>query len=180
MPSVLWAAVTLADLGSVGMGVTARLTCAFACASRRPLDQPRKSQQDQAITVAGYTKLVRLLEYSGSSSWALNSAVECHPHTVEVVGSNPTAPTIASLRMRWNHRQQVCHRTTTGRWYGQPSHNLLPAHLAPHPCHGKTALIDGIAAVGRADHVRPAMLERMVNLAWPPLGQRSPVRGENL
>ena len=25
--------------------------------------------------------------------WALNSAVECHPHTVEVVGSNPTAPT---------------------------------------------------------------------------------------
>ena len=28
--------------------------------------------------------------------WALNSAVECHPHTVEVVGSNPTAPTIPS------------------------------------------------------------------------------------
>ncbi len=28
--------------------------------------------------------------------WALNSAVECHPHTVEVVGSNPTAPTISS------------------------------------------------------------------------------------
>ena len=26
-------------------------------------------------------------------SWAHNSAVECHPHTVEVVGSNPTAPT---------------------------------------------------------------------------------------
>ncbi len=24
---------------------------------------------------------------------ALNSAVECHLHTVEVVGSNPTAPT---------------------------------------------------------------------------------------
>jgi len=29
--------------------------------------------------------------------WALNSAVECHPHTVEVVGSNPTAPTISFL-----------------------------------------------------------------------------------
>jgi hypothetical protein len=28
-------------------------------------------------------------------TWALNSAVECHPHTVEVVGSNPTAPTIS-------------------------------------------------------------------------------------
>ena len=28
-----------------------------------------------------------------AETWALNSAVECHPHTVEVVGSNPTAPT---------------------------------------------------------------------------------------
>ena len=28
---------------------------------------------------------------------ALNSAVECHPHTVEVVGSNPTAPTIFQI-----------------------------------------------------------------------------------
>jgi hypothetical protein len=26
--------------------------------------------------------------------WALNSAVECHLHTVEVIGSNPIAPTI--------------------------------------------------------------------------------------
>ena len=28
--------------------------------------------------------------------WALNSAVECHLHTVEVIGSNPIAPTIFS------------------------------------------------------------------------------------
>src|SRR5271155_707654 len=28
--------------------------------------------------------------------WALNSAVECHLHTVEVAGSNPAAPTIFS------------------------------------------------------------------------------------
>jgi hypothetical protein len=27
------------------------------------------------------------------NSWALNSAVECHLHTVEVIGSNPIAPT---------------------------------------------------------------------------------------
>jgi hypothetical protein len=27
---------------------------------------------------------------------ALNSAVECHLHTVEVIGSNPIAPTIES------------------------------------------------------------------------------------
>jgi hypothetical protein len=31
--------------------------------------------------------------------WALNSAVECHPHTVEVIGSNPIAPTISFLRL---------------------------------------------------------------------------------
>jgi hypothetical protein len=28
---------------------------------------------------------------------ALNSAVECHLHTVEVAGSNPAAPTIESI-----------------------------------------------------------------------------------
>src|ERR1700704_2421730 len=36
-----------------------------------------------------------------AAKWALNSAVECHPHTVEVIGSNPTAPTIFS----WAHQQ---------------------------------------------------------------------------
>jgi hypothetical protein len=35
-----------------------------------------------------------------AKQWALNSAVECHPHTVEVVGSNPTAPTILSMTYR--------------------------------------------------------------------------------
>ena len=30
------------------------------------------------------------------TQWALNSAVECHLHTVEVIGSNPIAPTIFS------------------------------------------------------------------------------------
>src|SRR6266566_3502121 len=39
-------------------------------------------------------KPASLLEYD-FPKWALNSAVECHPHTVEVVGSNPTAPTTA-------------------------------------------------------------------------------------
>ena len=28
-----------------------------------------------------------------TATWALNSAVECHLHTVEVTGSNPVAPT---------------------------------------------------------------------------------------
>ena len=35
-----------------------------------------------------------------ASKWALNSAVECHPHTVEVIGSNPIAPTIQTLAAR--------------------------------------------------------------------------------
>src|SRR5260370_14926516 len=34
-----------------------------------------------------------LLQWQNRRQWAHNSAVECHPHTVEVVGSNPTAPT---------------------------------------------------------------------------------------
>src|ERR1039458_1715903 len=32
--------------------------------------------------------------------WALNSAVECHLHTVEVTGLNPVAPTIYSKGLR--------------------------------------------------------------------------------
>src|SRR5439155_3182959 len=46
--------------------------------------------------------------------WELNSAVECHPHTVEVIGSNPIAPTISSVKdthafarlcASWNNRK---------------------------------------------------------------------------
>jgi hypothetical protein len=33
-------------------------------------------------------------------TWALNSAVECHLHTVEVIGSNPIAPTINQLTLQ--------------------------------------------------------------------------------
>ena|GEM_PF-3305911 len=32
---------------------------------------------------------------------ALNSAVECHLHTVEVIGSNPIAPTISIEFLVW-------------------------------------------------------------------------------
>jgi len=35
-----------------------------------------------------------------ATQWALNSAVECHLHTVEVIGSNPIAPTINLLTIR--------------------------------------------------------------------------------
>ena len=43
------------------------------------------------------TEPVRELVYNDeltAGKWALNSAVECHLHTVEVIGSNPIAPTI--------------------------------------------------------------------------------------
>jgi hypothetical protein len=42
-------------------------------------------------------EVVRELVYNDELTalqWALNSAVECHLHTVEVIGSNPIAPTI--------------------------------------------------------------------------------------
>jgi hypothetical protein len=39
-----------------------------------------------------------------AAQWALNSAVECHPHTVEVIGSNPIAPTIHIIIVRWCER----------------------------------------------------------------------------
>src|SRR5579872_5803537 len=41
-----------------------------------------------------------LLPGSNSYRKALNSAVECHLHTVEVIGSNPIAPTIFSVVQR--------------------------------------------------------------------------------
>jgi hypothetical protein len=33
---------------------------------------------------------------STSTDWAVNSAGECHPHTVEAGGSNPPPPTIVN------------------------------------------------------------------------------------
>ena len=38
-------------------------------------------------------KLLLCYNIAADSGWALNSAVECHLHTVEVIGSNPIAPT---------------------------------------------------------------------------------------
>src|SRR5438067_13707596 len=41
---------------------------------------------------------------SNPEFWALNSAVECHLHTVEVIGSNPIAPTIFSNPYRASYK----------------------------------------------------------------------------
>ena len=55
---------------------------------------------------------------SDSSEWALNSAVECHPHTVEVIGSNPIAPTTSEV-FRW-----------TSNFHGSELLLVLPATAA--------------------------------------------------
>ena len=66
--------------------------------------QPRRSTGTSRVT-ARYPRCYGTIESPNvmcimmnlpPNKWALNSAVECHPHTVEVVGSNPTAPTISA------------------------------------------------------------------------------------
>ena len=48
--------------------------------------------------LAAGTFLADAAEVGGAEGeWAHNSAVECHLHTVEVVGSNPAVPTIESI-----------------------------------------------------------------------------------
>src|SRR5690348_18055189 len=42
-----------------------------------------------------------------SLEWALNSDLECHLHTVEVIGSNPIAPTTRSLSARLDRKPRV-------------------------------------------------------------------------
>src|ERR1035441_6129436 len=44
--------------------------------------------------------------------WALNSAVECHLHTVEVTGSNPVAPTIFFKGLRGICPKSPTHNST--------------------------------------------------------------------
>ena len=53
-----------------------------------------KSTALQRAAGAGGIRFVTMTTHRTVNSWALNSAVECHLHTVEVIGSNPIAPTI--------------------------------------------------------------------------------------
>src|SRR5579864_4154850 len=53
---------------------------------------------------------VTVLPLLTARKWALNSAVECHLHTVEVIGSNPIAPTtfeVPRLRSGFRLRAQT-------------------------------------------------------------------------
>jgi hypothetical protein len=62
--------------------------------------------------------------------WALNSAVECHLHTVEVIGSNPIAPTIFSIAYDRVIRLVIRERTLfqqSSRWpLLIPASNVVP------------------------------------------------------
>ena len=53
----------------------------------------RKSSPSVTLTYRAMDWLARWLSTLLFLNWALNSAVECHLHTVEVAGSNPAAPT---------------------------------------------------------------------------------------
>jgi hypothetical protein len=47
-----------------------------------------------------HEKLFLCYNIAADQGRALNSAVECHLHTVEVIGSNPIAPTSNQLVLR--------------------------------------------------------------------------------
>ncbi len=71
MPAETWRAVRLDT-------VDWKIGESFLRVERTPLDTECRNSAIIAVT----------------AQWALNSAVECHLHTVEVIGSNPIAPTI--------------------------------------------------------------------------------------
>src|SRR5579864_905342 len=61
------------------------------------------------------------------NTWALNSAVECHLHTVEVIGSNPIAPTSLSM-VSWTRAVLAL------RWHGALANyvQICSTHLIRH------------------------------------------------
>src|ERR1035438_5806998 len=67
-----------------------------------------------------------------ANQWALNSAVECHLHTVEVTGSNPVAPTIQLTVAKWFEQFRVfgslptCHRSSPFATVSLPPTTSLP------------------------------------------------------
>jgi hypothetical protein len=67
------------------------------------------------------------------NQWALNSAVECHPHTVEVVGSNPTAPTTRSNGLARSPCRFPCRSSPSARFSRvlQPCPVLRPRRKRP-------------------------------------------------
>ena len=63
--------------------------------------------------------------------WALNSAVECHLHTVEVIGSNPIAPTIMPLRFGGIRSFPACGGQDFASGLGRPLSGSSSNPIAP-------------------------------------------------
>ena len=97
--------------GRAGDFVTERLSVArkSVCSSSRLRGALQLPGQMLSANCQGlrYLKLnfVKIKKLSSRTAsvclWALNSAVECHLHTVEVIGSNPIAPTIFAVHAFW-------------------------------------------------------------------------------
>src|SRR5207302_66886 len=76
-------------------------------------------------------ELVHLLQYAHRTQWALNSAVECHLHTVEVIGSNPIAPTIMPLRFGGIRSFPACGGQDFASGLGRPLSGSSSNPIAP-------------------------------------------------
>src|ERR1035437_7000190 len=66
--------------------------------------------------------------------WALNSAVECHLHTVEVTGSNPVAPTIIFCHLQPKVLWRLCTLTHIKRQPPWLPREFLPDAPSPPLC----------------------------------------------
>jgi hypothetical protein len=101
--------VRLADLGLGGKDINQNCTCSNVVIQRRSI---AKRSHSEFGAIAGVVRRAhprggilcrlrsavgRAFATSATRLWAHNSAVECHLHTVEVVGSNPAVPTISKL-----------------------------------------------------------------------------------
>src|SRR6516165_904447 len=75
-----------------------------------------------------------LARQSPSFQGALNSAVECHLHTVEVIGSNPIAPTIF-FRSPSDSIDWISPRYGTVRVSRKPYPGLSRAKRMSQKCH---------------------------------------------
>ena len=70
--------------------------------SRDASESAEPSGQFDSVPIRSHVVDENGCNWLNRKRWALNSAVECHPHTVEVIGSNPIAPTISFLRLAGN------------------------------------------------------------------------------
>ena len=74
----------------------------LAVAERKESARGSTAEWTEILDSQLVNKDVCIINELTAPKWALNSAVECHLHTVEVIGSNPIAPTIELPAADWN------------------------------------------------------------------------------